>query len=362
LFYPIIDKIDQLYVAGADDYKPANHQIVGTLASSIYWRILLRDTLPPNSNGIQVVFNNSCTKPFTYQVNGPNVTYIGVGDHHDEQYDALGKVKSFFELGAFANQDSVYSGARLESDYCPFSLHLYPSDEMRAAFVTHNPLLFSIVTFFIFLFTSLVFVLYDRGVERRQRIVVTSAERSSAIVSSLFPSTVRDRLYASSQNGTARLLPESAKRRLHRFIREGNAGVACSPTESPIAELYPDTTVLFADIAGFTSWSSVRTPTQVFHLLEAVYGAFDAIANRRGVFKVETIGDSYVAVVGLPTPRKHHAVVMVRFARDCRYKMRELTRELEKSLGPVSHVTCVAICFEGVSDFARALVYRELPI
>lgn len=52
---------------------------------------------------------------------------------------------------------------------------------------------------------------------------------------------------------------------------------------------------MFADIAGFTAWSSVREPGQVFTLLEAIYGAFDAIAKRRGVFKVETIGDSYVA-------------------------------------------------------------------
>jgi class 3 adenylate cyclase len=68
--------------------------------------------------------------------------------------------------------------------------------------------------------------------------------------------------------------------------------------------------------------------------LETLYSAFDAIAKRRGVFKVETIGDSYVAVAGLPDPLKDHAVVMVRFARDCREKMIELTQKLEISLGP----------------------------
>jgi hypothetical protein len=50
-------------------------------------------------------------------------------------------------------------------------------------------------------------------------------------------------------------------------------------------------------MAGFTAWSSTRTPEQVFELLEQVYSAFDEIANRRKVFKVETIGDCYVAVV-----------------------------------------------------------------
>jgi class 3 adenylate cyclase len=86
--------------------------------------------------------------------------------------------------------------------------------------------------------------------------------------------------------------------------------------------------------AGFTSWSSVREPAQVFTLLETIYGAFDSIARRRGVYKVETIGDSYVAVAGLPVPREDHAVVMSRFARDCREKMTEVTRRLEKTLGP----------------------------
>jgi hypothetical protein len=49
---------------------------------------------------------------------------------------------------------------------------------------------------------------------------------------------------------------------------------------------------------------------------------------------VETIGDCYVAVAGLPEPRKDHAVVMARFARDAMEKMHELTQKLEVTLGP----------------------------
>jgi class 3 adenylate cyclase len=52
---------------------------------------------------------------------------------------------------------------------------------------------------------------------------------------------------------------------------------------------------MFCDIAGFTAWSSTREPAQVFILLQTVYQAFDKIAKRRKVFKVETIGDSYGA-------------------------------------------------------------------
>ena len=71
----------------------------------------------------------------------------------------------------------------------------------------------------------------------------------------------------------------------------------------------------------------------VFTLLEALYKEFDAVANRRRVFKVETIGDCYVAITGLPLPRKDHALVMCRFANDTREKMRLVTKTLESTLG-----------------------------
>ena len=52
------------------------------------------------------------------------------------------------------------------------------------------------------------------------------------------------------------------------------------------------------------------------------------------VFKVETIGDCYVAAAGVPEPRSDHAVVMARFARDCCFKMTQLVQALEILLGP----------------------------
>ena len=91
---------------------------------------------------------------------------------------------------------------------------------------------------------------------------------------------------------------------------------------------------MFADMEGFTAWSSMRDPSSVFHLLETIYSSFDAVADKRGVFKVETVGDCYVAVCGLPEPNKDHAVVMARFARDCLQKLTAVTSRLEVILGP----------------------------
>lgn len=84
----------------------------------------------------------------------------------------------------------------------------------------------------------------------------------------------------------------------------------------------------------FTAWSSAREPSQVFTLLETIYHEFDAIAKKRRVFKVEVVGDCYVAVCGLPDPREDHAVVMARFAHECLRRMLDLTRQLEIQLGP----------------------------
>ena len=50
--------------------------------------------------------------------------------------------------------------------------------------------------------------------------------------------------------------------------------------------------------------------------------------------QVETIGDSYLAVTGLPEPQVKHAVIMARFAWQCLVRMGEITKELEVSLGP----------------------------
>ena len=45
---------------------------------------------------------------------------------------------------------------------------------------------------------------------------------------------------------------------------------------------------MFADIVGFTKWSSMREPSQVFKLLENIYEAFDELAEKKKVFKVRS--------------------------------------------------------------------------
>ncbi|MFI7067346.1 adenylate/guanylate cyclase domain-containing protein [Kribbella sp. NPDC050124] len=81
-----------------------------------------------------------------------------------------------------------------------------------------------------------------------------------------------------------------------------------------IAEDYDSVSVLFADIVGFTARSAVMAAADVVKLLDQVFSAFDRIADEQGVEKIKTIGDAYMLVGGLPTPRPDHLAAVARTA------------------------------------------------
>lgn len=85
-----------------------------------------------------------------------------------------------------------------------------------------------------------------------------------------------------------------------------------------IADGYPEVSVLFADIAGFTTLSERLPADELVAMLDEIFSAFDRLTERHGLEKIKTIGDAYMVAGGLPQPKADHARAIAELALDMR--------------------------------------------
>jgi hypothetical protein len=132
-YYPIIDTVDEIEITKDDSY-PNGFEVKAMFAIEARWRSYITNILPKGSFGFILVFKNKCVDDvFTYRIDGPKITYLGVGDLHDEQYDGLSLFSKMSELNTFREGESGYSGLQLDMEECEFYFHAYPSDAMKAS-------------------------------------------------------------------------------------------------------------------------------------------------------------------------------------------------------------------------------------
>jgi len=154
---------------------------------------------------------------------------------------------------------------------------------------------------------------YSKALEQTVREVEASRELircQSDEVKRLYDQIVAE------QQVSERLLLNVLPRPIAERLKGRQDDVIADNVQQVIADSFPEVTVLFADIAGFTRFSAGVSPARLVVLLNEIFTDFDNIADNRGLEKIKTIGDAYMAAAGLPVPATDHAVQAAHMALD----------------------------------------------
>jgi adenylate cyclase len=107
---------------------------------------------------------------------------------------------------------------------------------------------------------------------------------------------------ASEQAKTEQLLLNILPRKIALRLKAG---------EEHIADAFPNVSVLFADMVGFTAMSRTMTASALVEVLGDLFSRFDLITEKHGLEKIKTIGDCYMLAGGVPDPSDDHAHAVI---------------------------------------------------
>jgi class 3 adenylate cyclase len=140
------------------------------------------------------------------------------------------------------------------------------------------------------------------------------------------PTILRARIGAALRRHSLRALEneyvgkvESEKRHSENLLRNilpAEIATRLRNGESNIADHFDEATVIFADVVGFGKITARMKAYEIVACLNQLFSEFDRLAEDVGIEKIKTIGDNYMAVCGLPTPRSNHARLAAKFALD----------------------------------------------
>jgi hypothetical protein len=234
------EPVSSVYVPIVDSFAK-DRKTVAILLATLQWESYFQNILTDSTQPVRVVLSNTCEDIFTYEIRGSQAAFVGKGNLANLKYEDMA-----ISVGLDENNDLIIEpntiALTLNQDLCRYTLRIYPTLEGDEYHNDAFPLIITLTVATIFLMTAAVFYFYDVMVERRQKVVLDTAQRSTAIVSSIFPKNVRDQLLQAPVQGNAtklRFLADARK-------QDQETGIE-SPTNfdvsaGPIADLFPNCT------------------------------------------------------------------------------------------------------------------------
>jgi hypothetical protein len=230
---PVLDSFD-------DDRKTA-----AIILALIRWGTYFEGILTGSTQPVHVVLSNTCQGAFTYEIRGDSAIFMGQGNLASSKYEDM-VMSVDLDPSKFIIEPNTIALSLKEQDSCQYTIRIYPTKEGDDYYNDMFPLIITITVAAVFLMTAAVFYFYDLMVERRQKVVLTTAQRSTAIVSSIFPRQVRDQLLQAPVQGNATKLRSlaNASRPDHEGTPGGhmNADIGLGASSGPIADLFPNCT------------------------------------------------------------------------------------------------------------------------
>ena len=262
---------------GDTESRGANNTLVAVIFNIVPWDKLLQHLMPEGVPALDCVLRNSAGQAFSYRVQGPVASYVGPSAQHDRRYQDLG-----IEIMHVANSQDK----RLEN-HMQYSLTVYPSHQLHQTYANKNdtPLVMAMTVGFLFLAMMATLAWYDRQMMRKNNKILDAAANSNAILGSLFPQDVKDRLLKEKEHEitSARRRQEQQQQQqrnfprlamemdINKFFNTSGHDLHKDSFEEdiviskPLADLYTDCTILFADIVGFVRNYSKTVRRIPFH-------------------------------------------------------------------------------------------------
>jgi hypothetical protein len=210
-------------------------RVEAILTSVVFWQVYLQGILPPDIDGIVVVIGDSVGHAATFELYGPTVSFVGNSDLHDPVYSEVVVTAPLACLPLSMMQTDA-TRETLQTK-CDFVLYVYPSASFQAAYTTNHGAVYCTIVVLIVVCTTVAFMLFDWYTRVQEDKLITKAERTHALVASLFPENLHDRLLnADNKKGDNFRL--SGKAGLRSFLNDaGGDENELDPEAKPIADL-----------------------------------------------------------------------------------------------------------------------------